>query len=43
MNMKKLLETTNATTTTIRMILSIKLLSQFQTTKISKKDEKEID
>ena len=42
-NMKKLLGTAGATTAAIRMILSIKLLSQFQATEVSKKDEEEID
>ena len=42
-DMKKLLGTAGAATTTIRMILSIRLLSQFQATEVSKEDEEEID
>ena len=40
-NIKKLLKFVNVATTTIRMILSTRLLNQFQITKMSKKEERE--
>ena len=42
-DMKKLLGTAGAATAAIRMVLSIRLLSQFQATEAPEEDEEETD